>query len=378
MKSFFIVFLSIIAASSFAVGQSKTKKTSVSQTVKHQAVVDVNEASFIFPINPTQRYEWCPGGLQYAWTIEVNSNNQNFELGYFMFTAMGASPCGQGNIQTLLRDGQFDIFRQDGESGSVITGLTEEGFATYEDNYSDEFFIEKTIVTGMATQNKLTIKLTGAKTIQRLFANQPKQITFNSQILERKKSVNVPVTYTAKFLAAKNGSPQNPQVKNRNSTCLTNNEAEELIRELIPDDPIRYTLEDALNYKPIDRLADIKTDFPVTYLFYQKGYFRMEEGGYVFQFITSKGENLKARYPDGFPLATKTLVSVNKVSCVGKKLRVDVTYKINPTQTALEILGNGIYTIKPFNQVWKTGIEFVSKGNKWNLPEKFYLSPRID
>lgn len=379
MKYIFVAFLLIVAVSPFATGQSKNRKSTLtSQTVKYQAIVDENEAVFIFPLKPNQQYEWFPGGLQYAWTVKVNLNNQDFEFGYYMFTAQGAGSGGQGNIQKLLKDGQFSLWKQNSESGSTIIGLTEEGFATYEDNYSDDFLVEKTIISGIATQNKLTVKLSGAKTIQKLFANQPKQITLTSQTTQSEQSVSIPVIYTAKFLAAKNGSPQNRPVKTRNSTCLTNDEAKELINELIPNDPIRYTIEDALTYKPIESLADIKTGYPLAYLLYQKGYVRMEESGYVFSEITDKGKNLNAQYPNGFPLATKTLISVNKVSCVGKKLRVDITYKINPTQVALENLGNDIYRIKPFNQVWKTGIEFISKDGKWNLPENFYLSPVID
>lgn len=380
MKHIFIAFLLFVAASpSLATGQSRVEKsTLVSPSVKYRAVVDENEAVFTFPLNPKQRYEWCPGGLKYAWFVKINANNQDFELGYFMFTAMGASPCGEGNIHKLLKDGQFGLFRQINESGALITGVTQEGFANYEGNYSDDFLVEKIVVSGFATRNKLTIKLTGAKTIRLLFAKQPKRIIFTSQILENKKSVTVPTTYAARYLSAKSGSPQSRVAGNKPSACLTNDEAKELINDLLPDDSIRYRLDDALTYKPIDSVADIKQGFPVAYLFYQKGYFKLEEGGYIFQFITPKGQNLNAQYPDGFPLATKTLVSVNKVSCVGKRLRVEVTYQINPTQTALEILGDDVYQIKPFNQPWKVGIEFVSGNGKWHLRENLYLSPNID
>lgn len=379
MKRMCIPFLLVLCASSFVAGQSRVRRPTPAPGANYQATVNDNEAVFTFPISPTVKYEWCPGGLQYSWTIKINSNNQDFELGYFMFTAMGASPCGQGNIRKLLREGQFSLFRQSGESGSLITGVTEEGrFATYEDNFSDDFLAEKTVVSGFVSGNKLIIKVSGAKTLQLLFANRPQYITFESQILEKKRSTTVPVTYTANYLSAINSSPQGRPTNSQAPACLTVNEAKDLINELIPNEPIRYRLSEAVTYKPITSIAEVRQWYPVTYLFYQKGFLRMEDNGYVFHFITSKGQNLNAQYPDGFPIATKVLISVNKVSCRGKKLRIEAAYKINPTQSAIDSLGREIYAVKPFNQPWKVGVEFTYQNGKWNLQENFYLSPVID
>ena len=66
-----------------------------------------NEAVFTFPINPQKQYEWCPGGLQYAWNVSAQNGNDNFEFGFSLFTAMGASPCRKGNFLDLLREGEF-------------------------------------------------------------------------------------------------------------------------------------------------------------------------------------------------------------------------------------------------------------------------------
>lgn len=210
MKHTFITFVLVFIISSFAAGQSKTRRSTPAPQVKYHATVGKNEAAFTFPLVPIQKYEWCPGGLQYAWTVKLNLNNQDFEFGYFMFTAMGASPCGRGNIQKLLREGQFSLFRKTDESDSQIAGVTEAGcLATYQDNYSDEFLVEKTIVSGFANQNKLIIKLSGAKTLRLLFANRPKYLNFESQILEKITSISVPVTYTANYLSAINKSCAN-------------------------------------------------------------------------------------------------------------------------------------------------------------------------
>jgi len=360
-----------------AAGESRTQKLTSKSPAGYHAAVDQNEAAFTFPLVSTQKYQWCPGGLQYAWTVKVKANDQEFEFGYFMFTAQGAAPCGEGNLQKLLSEGQFSLFRHSGGSDSLITGVTEEGgLATYEDNYSDDFLAEKTVVSGLPSQNKLILKVFGIRTLRFLFANRPKYVTFETHTFEKKESISVPVTYTANHLSAIDSSAQRRVVKMQTPrTCPTLDEAKDLINELIPDDPINYQLAEAVTYKPIESLAEVKQNFPLAYLFHERGFFRMEERGYVFQFITDQGRRLNAQYPGGFPLGTKSLTSVNKVSCKGDKLRVEVTYRINPTQAALDMLGRDIYAIRGFSEPWKVGIEFTYGNGKWNLPANLYLSP---
>lgn len=361
-----------------AAGQRRTQRSTFSPRAgEYHATVDQNEATFTIPLVSRQKYQWCPGGLQYAWTIKVKANNQEFEFGYFMFTAQGAAPCGEGNLQKLLSEGQFSLFRHSDQSDSLITGVTEEGrLATYEDNYSDDFLAEKTVVSGLPSQNKLILKVSGIRTLQFLFANRPKYVTFETRTFEKTQSVTVPVTYTANHPSAINSSPQRRVIKTQTqTTCPTLDEAKDLINELIPDDAIRYQLGEAVTYKPIESLAEVKQNFPLAYLFYQSGFLRLEERGYVFQFITDQGRRLNAQYPAGFPLGTKSLTSVNKVSCKGNKLRVEVTYRVNPTQATLDMLGRDIYAIRGFSEPWKVGIEFTYINGNWELPDNLYLSP---
>jgi hypothetical protein len=386
MKHIVITFVLAVTASSLAAGQSRTKRSAPApQAVKYHATVDENEAVFTFPLVPTQRYEWCPGGLQYAWTVKIHSENQDFEFGYFMFTAMGASPCGRGNIQKLLREGQFSLYKQNDGSGAMITGVAEGRFVTYEDNFSDEFLSEKTIVSGLASQNQLTIKLSGAKTIQLLFADRPKYLTFESQILEKKKSMNVPVTYASKFPSTRTNSVTGNTAKQA-ATCMTKEQAGELVKQLVPDHVITYQLSGNLIYQRLS-LADMKRYYPVSYLLYERGYLAMQDNGYsVSQPLTPKGQRLVAQYrrdtdvpqEADLPFATKTLVSVDKVTCVGNKMRIDSTYKVQPTQTALDVAGTDIYRVKPFDRPWKVGIEFTHSNGAWNLPKNLNLSPGIE
>lgn len=383
----YVVIIFLLAASTFssAVGQSRTRRSSpAAQTSKYHATVDENEAIFTFPLVPTQKYEWCPGGLQYAWSVKIDAGNEHFELGYFMFTAMGASPCGQGNIQKLLREGQFSLFRQNDDAGTQITGIVDGRFATYGENYSDEFLNEKTIVSGFATPNQLTIKVSGPKTVQLLFATRPQQLTFESQLLEKKKSVSVPITYRSSPLSAQTASVTNDRAMQAGA-CLAKEQAAELIKQLVPDDVMTYQLSGNLIYQRTT-LADMKRYYPVAYLFYQKGYLAMQDNGYsVTQPLTAKGRRLVEQYrrnagiPDEaeLPFATKTMVSVDKVTCAGKKMRIDTTYKLQPTQNVLDILGTDIYSLQPFDKPWKVGIEFTNRDGTWSIPERFNLFPNI-
>jgi hypothetical protein len=207
----------VITATNFVAGQRKTKKTSsFPQAVKYQAVIDKNEAVFTFPLKPSQKYEFCSRGLQYVWNVAVNSDDQDFVFGFSVSPKWAVSPCGKGDIQKLLRKGQFSLFKREREGNStshtLVTGLTEEGFLTYADNVEDPL-IETPVVSGFANSNKLTIKLSGTRSLQRLFADQPKYLTFTSQLLEDEKTESVLVTYTARFLSPKTASVDNNSVK---------------------------------------------------------------------------------------------------------------------------------------------------------------------
>lgn len=153
----------------------------------------------------------------------------------------------------------------------------------------------------------------------------------------------------------------------------------------MPDAVITYQLSGNLIYQG-QALSDMERYYPVAYLFYQKGYLAMKDNGYsVTQPLTTKGQNLIERYrrdtdvpqEADLPFARKTLVSVDGIICVGKRMRIDTTYKLQPTQTVLDILGTDIYSVKPFDKPWKVGIEFANRNGTWSLPERFNLSPSI-
>jgi len=384
MKKLILVFIIAVNVPCYAAGQDRTKRPAPApRAIEYHATVGENEAVFTFPLPPTQIYEWCPGGLQYAWKVKVNSDNQDYEFGYSMFTAMGASPCGRGNIQKLMREGQFSLFKQNDGAGSMVTGVTGEGrFATYQEGYSDEFLAEKTDVIGFAGRRQITIRLSGPKAVRLLFAERPKYVTLESQVLEKKRSVSVPVTYVSKKPRA-GAAPLITNTAKQAATCSSKEQAEELVKQLIPDDEITYPLSGNLIYQRLS-LADVRRENPMDYLLYEKGYLEMQDDGYsVLQKLTPRGQRLVKQYgrengiPDeaDIPIATKTLVSVDKVTCAANKMRVDVTYQVLPTQNALDMFGSDVYRAKPFDRPWKVGIEFTYGNGAWSLRKNFHLYP---
>ena len=205
MKHLFAAFILAVTATCLAAGQTRAGRSpSVPQKAKYQAVVDADEAVFTFPLTASQKYGFCSRGLNYGWHVEVSSEGREFEFGFTFIPKWAASPCGQGNIQKLLRKGQYDLYTKivEGNSTSytLVTGLTEEGFVTYADNI-DGPFLETPLVSGSAGRNKLTIKLAGKRSLQRLFAAMPGHITFTTQLLDDIKTQSVPITYTARFLS---------------------------------------------------------------------------------------------------------------------------------------------------------------------------------
>jgi hypothetical protein len=194
--------------------------------------------------------------------------------------------------------------------------------------------------------------------------------------------VSVPVTYVSKTSHA-GAAPLTTNTAKQAATCSSKEQAEELVKQLIPDDEITYPLSGNLIYQRLS-LADVRRENPMDYLLYEKGYLELQDDGYsVLQKLTPGGQRLVKQYgrengiPDeaDIPIATKTLVSVDKVTCAANKMRVDVTYQVLPTQNALDMFGSDVYRAKPFDRPWKVGIEFTYGNDAWSLRENFHLYP---
>ena len=143
----------------------------------NQAFVSKNRAEFTFSINPQKRYEWCPGGLQFAWMVTAKNGNDTFEFGFSLFTPMGASPCGKGSFRDLLKEGQFSIWKVKTDGASVVPGLEVEH-----------------AVNGNG--QVLSIILKDKRAVDLIFSKKPKHVILQSQILEKKLSKKVPVKYS--------------------------------------------------------------------------------------------------------------------------------------------------------------------------------------
>lgn len=150
-----------------------------------QAIVNENEATFTFPLNPEQEYEWSSGGLTYQWSVIVTNNKKRYELGFFLYTPQGASSDESGNINALLEAGQFSVW----SGNKVLDSIKVSGFAN-------------------EAKDKLTIKISDKKSIQLLFSSKPKYVTFSTllELFEKPTNVRVPVEYSIQEKASQKSS----------------------------------------------------------------------------------------------------------------------------------------------------------------------------
>lgn len=204
----------------------------------NQALVSKNEAEFTFPINPQKQYEWCPGGLEYAWMVSAHNGNDTFEFGFSLVTAMGASPCRKGNFRDLLNEGQFNIWKVKSNGASVVPDLkVEHAF-----NGDGQL---------------LSIILKDKRAIELIFSKKPKHVIFQSQVLEKKLSTKVPVVYSE--LLTSSVLAQTLEVP-FSTTCTTDIDSEcyslHEVRGLDPkgDGFLAVRVGPGSNYRMIDRL----------------------------------------------------------------------------------------------------------------------------
>lgn len=142
---------------------------------EYQATISEKEAVFTFPIKQ-DHYEWCPGGLQYTWNVKIENNRTDFELGFYLFTAISASPCEKGNFSALLQAGQFNFFKVTRKESSVVSNAE---------------------INHRASEKgkNLEIIISDKKTINLLFSSKPKNAIFQSQILNKKITKKAPISY---------------------------------------------------------------------------------------------------------------------------------------------------------------------------------------
>jgi hypothetical protein len=131
---------------------------------------------------------------------------------------------------------------------------------------------------------------------------------------------------------------------------LSNREARDLILSLETfQNPIGYFPSDGSVYHD-HAIPTVRRNYPIAYLFYQKGFVTLEyNGSNTFQNLTQKGNQLRRNYSNGIPFGIQTLVSINKIVCTRSKATVTITVSAKPTQTAIDILGASVKTTKPFN-----------------------------
>lgn len=149
-----------------------TGTSALAQANGFKATISQSEAAFEFPLDPNYEYSWNSGGLTYAWNVKTAS--PKCELGFFLFTAQGAGVTEEGDINKVLEAGQFSVFC----GGRIRNDMKVSGFAS-------------------EAKDKLTIVLTGAKSIKLLFGTKPKYVTFERvlELFEKPKVTRVAVAY---------------------------------------------------------------------------------------------------------------------------------------------------------------------------------------
>ena len=155
----------------------------------------------------------------------------------------------------------------------------------------------------------------------------------------------------------------------RRGQCLGVKEAELLLKNLSPlSEETSFFLPDDGNVFHGNSLSTMKINYPIVYLFYQKGFLKLDYNGNTFSDLTNKGRQLKTRYPRGIPLSTQEIVTVTRVTCTKSKAQVYVTLRARPTQVALDLLGSSVLQVEPFNKSQKKVVILIKRNGNW-LPD---------
>jgi hypothetical protein len=139
----------------------------------YAVVVHPTFATFKFPVTLRPIWQWGAGGLQYTWHAKLQTPQGKYEVGFFLFGPMGEMPPESGDIRKLLGNGQFSAF--DG-SGSVDLNVRVTG--TYEGGF-------------------LTITVSGAPSVKRLFGQSPSSCDLFAEDLNQRASSHVPIQYVS-------------------------------------------------------------------------------------------------------------------------------------------------------------------------------------
>jgi hypothetical protein len=156
--------------------------------------------------------------------------------------------------------------------------------------------------------------------------------------------------------------------------CVTTKQVEEAILLLEPfQHPSNYLLTDD-RYSD-HRITDVQRNYPIAYLFFKKGFIRLEENGtHTFSDFTSKGRELVKNYPQGIPFSSQTLLSISNVKCIGKNAVVEITLIPKPTEIAIKLLGSTITQAECVTVPQKKKIKLFYTSGKWQVGENVWLS----
>lgn len=160
------------------------------------------------------------------------------------------------------------------------------------------------------------------------------------------------------------------------TSCLSVTEAKSLVLNLRSfRQPDAFLFPTGTARYSDHNLQTVKRNYPVLYLFYQAGYVNLEDNGvHTFSTPTSKGEQLGRQFNGSIPFSITTLTSVDKVVCAKNKASINITISAKPTQTAVNLLGNSVYKVKPFIRSHNTKVDAKRLNGKWKIDEVNLIS----
>lgn len=155
----------------------------------YTAALTDTEARFVFPFDANAIYEWCPGGLQYGAEVKVG---RGYQLGFTMFTPMGASNCERGDLEKLLDNGQTSVWKKGSDGSSAV--------------------VPAKISTQLSnTKDALVVTLEGRDVINLLFGDRPSKVTLVRTLKTEISEKSVRVEYRGQ--SPKATTPSAPNVE---------------------------------------------------------------------------------------------------------------------------------------------------------------------
>jgi hypothetical protein len=140
------------------------------QDAKTVGIVAPNLVEFRIPLEQPagatwkwNRTETPDNGGEYTWQVSIPGSGGRYSFGFYLYKLPGSKPA-HGDLQSLFKDGQTSVFREDagGRTGTEIQNAAVE-VSTEDDS--------------------IVIRITDAKLIHTIFGDHPETATINTRAM---------------------------------------------------------------------------------------------------------------------------------------------------------------------------------------------------